>query len=234
MASATSNGSTNGTANGAQAASASRSGSSGSQPDYEVIIIGAGVAGIYQMYRLAERGVHATVLENGQRPRRHLVLETATPAAASTPRATPTATRSPTSCSRSGHWKEALLGPARETCATSTTWADKFRPAPVHAVSTAPSRNAPLGRGTAGIVGACTLGDGRDLSCRFLLTALGLLSAPHLPPHRGACRADGNRRVSVARRFHTYHWPAEPVEINGKRVGGDRPPAPPACRPSPP
>ena len=32
-------------------------------PDYEVIVIGAGVAGIYQIKRLADLGVHATVLE---------------------------------------------------------------------------------------------------------------------------------------------------------------------------
>ncbi|MFO1158950.1 MAG: NAD(P)-binding protein [Reyranellaceae bacterium] len=33
--------------------------------DYEVIVIGAGVAGIYQIKRLAELGVNATVLEAG-------------------------------------------------------------------------------------------------------------------------------------------------------------------------
>ena len=33
--------------------------------DYEVIVIGAGVCGIYQIYRLAELGVKATVLETG-------------------------------------------------------------------------------------------------------------------------------------------------------------------------
>ena len=35
------------------------------QPEYEAIIIGAGVCGIYQMYRLQEMGVRATVLEAG-------------------------------------------------------------------------------------------------------------------------------------------------------------------------
>ncbi|MDD9916220.1 MAG: hypothetical protein OXT01_16325, partial [Rhodospirillaceae bacterium] len=32
-------------------------------PDYEVIVIGAGVAGIYQIKRLVDLGVNATVLE---------------------------------------------------------------------------------------------------------------------------------------------------------------------------
>ena len=31
--------------------------------DYEAIVIGAGVAGIYQIKRLIDMGVHATVLE---------------------------------------------------------------------------------------------------------------------------------------------------------------------------
>src|SRR3954451_8425976 len=34
-------------------------------PQYEVIVIGAGVCGIYQLYRLTELGVSATVLEAG-------------------------------------------------------------------------------------------------------------------------------------------------------------------------
>ena len=33
------------------------------KPDYEVIVIGAGVAGIYQIKLLADLGVNATVLE---------------------------------------------------------------------------------------------------------------------------------------------------------------------------
>src|SRR4051794_27906193 len=35
------------------------------EPDHEVIVIGAGVCGIYQLYRLVELGVDATVLEAG-------------------------------------------------------------------------------------------------------------------------------------------------------------------------
>jgi cation diffusion facilitator CzcD-associated flavoprotein CzcO len=35
------------------------------QPDYEAIVIGAGVCGIYQLYRLVDLGVNVTVLEAG-------------------------------------------------------------------------------------------------------------------------------------------------------------------------
>jgi cation diffusion facilitator CzcD-associated flavoprotein CzcO len=55
------------------------------------------------------------------------------------------------------------------------------------------------------------LADGRTLTCRYLLTAIGLLSAPTMPRLAGM---DSFRGPS----FHTYHWPKEPVELAGKRV----------------
>jgi len=55
------------------------------------------------------------------------------------------------------------------------------------------------------------LAGGRTLTCRFLLTAIGLLSAPTMPRLPGM---DSFRGPS----FHTYHWPREPVELAGKRV----------------
>ena len=42
-------------------------------PQYEVIIIGAGVGGIYQLYRLAQLGVNVTRRRGRRRPRWHLV-----------------------------------------------------------------------------------------------------------------------------------------------------------------
>ena len=43
------------------------------EPDFEVIVIGAGVAGIYQIKRLVDLGVSATVLEAAPDLGRHLV-----------------------------------------------------------------------------------------------------------------------------------------------------------------
>jgi cation diffusion facilitator CzcD-associated flavoprotein CzcO len=53
--------------------------------------------------------------------------------------------------------------------------------------------------------------DGRRFRCRYLVTALGLLSAPTLPRYPGM---DSFRGES----FHTYYWPHEPVDLAGKRV----------------
>jgi cation diffusion facilitator CzcD-associated flavoprotein CzcO len=55
------------------------------------------------------------------------------------------------------------------------------------------------------------LADGRELTCRFLIPALGLLSAPTMPRYEGLDSFEGPS-------FHTHHWPEEPVELAGKRV----------------
>ncbi len=197
MAAAASNGASNGSANG--------------MPDYEVIIIGAGVAGIYQMYRLAERGVHATVLEMGsdlggtwfwnRYPGCRFDSESYTYGYSFSDELLD-----------EWHWKERFSGQP-ENLRYLNYVADKFDLRKYMqfncAVETAHFDD------DAG-VWRLHLGDGRDLSCRFLLTALGLLSAPTYPRIEGV-EADGTD-VFEGPSFHTYHWPAEPVEIKGKRV----------------
>jgi cation diffusion facilitator CzcD-associated flavoprotein CzcO len=54
-------------------------------------------------------------------------------------------------------------------------------------------------------------GDGRELTCRFLILTLGLLSIPTLPRLEGMASFKGQS-------FHTFDWPHEPVEMAGKRV----------------
>ncbi|MEM9563761.1 MAG: NAD(P)/FAD-dependent oxidoreductase, partial [Actinomycetota bacterium] len=55
------------------------------------------------------------------------------------------------------------------------------------------------------------VGGGRHRA-RFVITSVGPLSIPTLPSYEGMDDFDGPS-------FHTYHWPAEPVELAGKRVG---------------
>src|SRR5688572_17350663 len=56
-----------------------------------------------------------------------------------------------------------------------------------------------------------TLEDGRRLRSRFLITAIGVLSDPVLPRIEGIDKFRGQS-------FHTACWPHEPVSIEGKRV----------------
>ncbi|MCR9096493.1 MAG: NAD(P)/FAD-dependent oxidoreductase [bacterium] len=56
------------------------------------------------------------------------------------------------------------------------------------------------------------LGGGRRVSCRFLICAVGALSAPNEPDIPGIEEFDGEC-------IHTGAWPEEPVSFAGKRVG---------------
>jgi cation diffusion facilitator CzcD-associated flavoprotein CzcO len=55
------------------------------------------------------------------------------------------------------------------------------------------------------------LNDGRQLTCRFVVMAVGLLSIPTPPRFKGMDKFKG-------RSFHTFYWPHEPVEMTGKKV----------------
>ncbi|MFT7598647.1 MAG: cation diffusion facilitator CzcD-associated flavoprotein CzcO [Acidimicrobiales bacterium] len=52
---------------------------------------------------------------------------------------------------------------------------------------------------------------GRTMSCRFLITAIGVLSTPTMPRIEGIDDFEGQS-------FHTYNWPKEPVDLVGKKV----------------
>ncbi len=54
--------------------------------------------------------------------------------------------------------------------------------------------------------------DGPAFSARFVITSVGPLSMPTLPSYPGMDEFAGEA-------FHTYFWPKEPVDLAGKRVG---------------
>ncbi len=56
------------------------------------------------------------------------------------------------------------------------------------------------------------LSDGSSHTARFVITSLGPLSAPTLPSYEGMDAFEGEA-------FHTFFWPAEPVALEGRRVG---------------
>ena len=57
-----------------------------------------------------------------------------------------------------------------------------------------------------------TLADGELCQARFLITGMGPLSAPTLPEIPGMADFAGQS-------FHTYWWPKEPMDLTGRRVG---------------
>jgi len=177
-----------------------------SKTHYEVIVVGAGVCGIYQIKRLVDLGVEATVLEASpdlggtwywnRYPGARFDSESYTYGY---------------SFSREvldqWHWKERFSGQP-ENLRYLNFVADKFdlrrhmqfdcKVATAHY-----DESANLWR--------LGLDDGRELTCRFVVMALGLLSTPTLPRYEGMDRFKG-------RAFHTFHWPHEPVDLAGKKV----------------
>ena len=173
---------------------------------YEVIVVGAGVAGIYQIKRLADLGIDATVLDSAadlggtwywnRYPGCRFDSESYTYGY---------------SFSRElldeWHWKERFSGQP-ENLRYLNYVADKFDlrkymqfNCKVEAMRFDEARD----------LWQLKLGDGRELTCRFVVLAVGLLSAPTMPRLEGMDDFKG-------RSFHTYYWPHEPVDLAGKKV----------------
>lgn len=179
--------------------------------DYEVIVIGAGVGGIYQIKRLADLGVKATVLELAsdlggtwywnRYPGARFDSESYTYGY---------------SFSRElldeWHWKERFSGQP-ENLRYLNHVADKFglrkyMQFDSRVLAAHWDEDNRLWRLT---VRNEKTGSTREMTCRFVSMMLGLLSQPTLPRLEGM---DSFRGPS----FHTYYWPQEPVELKGKKV----------------
>ncbi|UGY04855.1 flavin-containing monooxygenase [Bradyrhizobium quebecense] len=173
---------------------------------YEVIVVGAGVAGIYQIKRLADLGIDATVLEAApdlggtwywnRYPGCRFDSESYTYGF---------------SFSRElldeWHWKERFSGQP-ENLRYLNYVADKFDlrrhmqfNCKVETMQFDESRD----------IWQLRITDGRTLTCRFVVLGIGLLSAPTMPRVPGIEDFKG-------RSFHTYYWPHEPVDLAGKKV----------------
>jgi cation diffusion facilitator CzcD-associated flavoprotein CzcO len=173
---------------------------------YEVIVVGAGVAGIYQLKRLVELGIDTTVLDSApdlggtwywnRYPGCRFDSESYTYGF---------------SFSRElldeWHWKERFSSQP-ENLRYLNYVADKFdlrrhmqfncRLAAAHFDET-----RDLWR--------LRIDNGREFTCRFVVLAVGLLSAPTMPRLEGIESFKG-------RSFHTYYWPHEQLDLAGKKV----------------
>ncbi|HUA33837.1 MAG TPA: NAD(P)/FAD-dependent oxidoreductase [Candidatus Binataceae bacterium] len=174
--------------------------------NYEVIVIGAGVAGIYQIKLLSDLGVDATVLD-----------------AAGDLGGTWYANRYPGARFDSEsytygysfskellnewHWKERFSSQP-ENLRYLNYVADKFD---LRKYMQFNCKVESMRFDEATDQWRLHLNDGRDLTCRFVVMAVGLLSIPTPPRFKGMEKFKG-------RSFHTFHWPHEPVEMAGKKV----------------
>jgi cation diffusion facilitator CzcD-associated flavoprotein CzcO len=174
--------------------------------DYEAIIIGAGISGLYQLYRLRELGMTVRVLEAGTNVGGTWYWNRY-----------PGARFDSESYSYGYSFSKELLGEWEwsehfagqpETLRYLNYVADKFdlrRDIQFRSRVT----SAVYDEGTRTWV--VTLEDGGRARARFLITAIGPLSTPTLPRIEGRDDFQGQS-------FHTARWPREPVDFAGKRV----------------
>lgn len=175
-------------------------------PEYDAIVIGAGVCGIYQAYKLQEMGLRWTVLERAsdlggtwhwnRYPGCRFDSESQTYGYSFS-----------RDLLQEWDWHE-RFAPREETERYLHHVADKFGLRQnMHFNTTVTSARWDSARG----VWSVGTHDGRVLTARFLLTAIGLLSAPTLPRYPGV---DDFQGLS----FHTYFAPREPIDLAGKSV----------------
>src|SRR3981081_1044983 len=174
---------------------------------FDAIVIGAGVAGLYQLYKLRGLGLGVRVLEAGSAvggtwywnryPGARFDSESHTYGYSFSQELL-----------EDWHWSE-RFAPQHETERYLNYVADKFdlrrdiqfnsRVAAAHYRDD--TRSCEL-----------TLEDGSRCATRFLVTAIGILSAPTMPNIPGI---DSFAGVSC----HTQAWPKEGIDFTGKRVG---------------
>ena len=175
--------------------------------DYEVVVIGAGVSGIYQIKRLIDLGVHATVIDgngdlggtwyNNRYPGARFDSESYTYGYSFSQELLD-----------EWHWQE-RFSPQPETLRYLNFVVDKLN---LRDHMQFGCRVEAMVFDDETDTWVLSLSDGRTLSTRVVVTALGPLSIPTLPNIEGIADFEG-----IA--FHPADWPHEPLNLQGKRVG---------------
>jgi cation diffusion facilitator CzcD-associated flavoprotein CzcO len=176
------------------------------ETDHEVIIIGAGVGGIYQIKRLTDLGVDAIVLDAAEDlggtwywnryPGARFDSESYTYGYSFSKELLD-----------EWHWTERFSGQP-ENLRYLNYVADKFD---LRKFMHFNARVVAMRFDEAANVWHVQIADGRSITCRFVITAVGPLSAPTPPRFEGMDSFEGQA-------FHTFHWPKEQVDLTGKRV----------------
>lgn len=174
--------------------------------DYEVVVIGAGVAGIYQIKRLADLGVNATVLDanadlggtwyNNRYPGARFDSESFTYGYSFSKEVLD-----------EWHWTE-QFSPQPETLSYLNFVAEKFG---LRKYMQFGCRVESMTFNQETDTWTLQLRDGRKLTTHFVITGVGVLSTPTLPNIEGIETFQGTS-------FHPFYWPHEPLDLSGKRV----------------
>jgi len=175
-------------------------------PDFDAIIIGAGLSGLYQLYRLREQGLRVRVFEAGTDVGGTWYWNRY-PGARFDSESYSYGYSFSKELLQEWEWSEHFAGQP-ETLRYINYVADKFdlrRDVQFRSRVTAAVYDEETRSWTT------TLEDGSRFNSRFLITAIGPLSTPTLPNIAGRDDFKGSS-------FHTARWPKEPVDFAGKRV----------------
>jgi cation diffusion facilitator CzcD-associated flavoprotein CzcO len=174
--------------------------------DFDAIIVGAGMSGLYQLYRLRELGMRVRVFEAGTNVGGTWYWNRY-PGARFDSESYSYGYSFSSELLEEWDWSEHFAGQP-ETLRYLNHVADKFdlrRDIEFRSRVTAATYEEDTQSWN------LTLEDGRHFRTRFLVTAIGPLSTPTLP------RIEG-RDSFAGQSFHTARWPHEPVDFTGKRV----------------
>ena len=179
---------------------------SGTELDYDVIVIGAGISGLYQLHTLRKHGLRVRVLEAGtgvggtwywnRYPGARFDSESYTYAYSFSDEIL-----------AEWNWTE-HFAPQPETLRYLNFVADKLD---LRRDIEFSSRVSAAHFQDATNSWQIKLTTGETYTARFLVTAIGPLSAPTMPRIDGLDTFKGEA-------FHTAQWPHEPVDFQGKRV----------------
>ena len=176
------------------------------QLDYDVIIIGAGVAGLYQLHCMRELGLRVRSYEAGsgvggtwywnRYPGARFDSESWTYGYSFSKE-----------LMNEWDWKEHFSSqPENERYLNYV--ADKFGlREDIQFNTTVTAAKYQEAEGSWDII----LDTKEKVTARFLITAIGILSAPVMPTIEGISQFKGQS-------FHTYHWPKEEIDFTGKNV----------------
>ena len=175
--------------------------------DYEVIVLGAGVSGIYQIKLLTDQGVKATVLDanggvggtwyNNRYPGARFDSESYTYGYSFSKEVL-----------AEWNWTE-RFAPQPETLRYLNFVVDKFS---LRQYMQFNCRIKAMHFDEQHDLWRVSVSDGRTLTARVVIAGIGPLSTPSLPRYEGMKDFKG---IS----FHTNDWPHEPLDLTGKRVG---------------
>jgi cation diffusion facilitator CzcD-associated flavoprotein CzcO len=174
--------------------------------DYDAIIIGAGLSGMYQLYRLRELGLRTRVFEAGTNVGGTWYWNRY-PGARFDSESYSYGYSFSKELLEEWEWSEHFAGQP-ETLRYCNHVADKFD---LRRDIQFQSRVAAAVYQEGTRSWRITLENGRSFRSRFLISAIGPLSTPTLPRIEGR---DSFRGKS----FHTARWPHQPVDFAGKRV----------------